>query len=235
MPPIEKLLSALTNARFLRGVLFHRVLAGSEHRHILSQQPRTVIDIGANVGQFALAAREYSPQSRIHSFEPLPGPAATHAALFRDDPQVTLHRCAIGPAQGEATMHVSKREDSSSLLAISDQQDALFPGTAESHQTTVTVRRLLDCIAKQDIQAPALLKIDVQGFEGEVLKGCEEALPLIDAIYCECSFLELYSGQSLASDVIEFLHQRGFRLAGLYNPTYRDGLCIQADLHFLKK
>jgi FkbM family methyltransferase len=234
MPPVRKLLRVFGSLRFFRGLIGHFVLAGSEHRHVLQQQLRTVVDIGANVGQFALAALHYSPNCQVHSFEPLPGPAGKYARLLRGETRATLHQYAIGPSFIEATMHVSNRDDSSSLLAISDLQESLFPGTAESHRTNVTVRRLLECIAPSSIEAPALLKIDVQGFESEVIKGCDDALHLFDFIYCECSFLELYTGQALAAEVIELLHQKGFSCAGIYNPVCDKGSCIQADFLFLK-
>jgi hypothetical protein len=55
-----------------------------------------------------------------------------------------------------------------------------------------------------------LLKIDVQGSELQVLQGRRPALDLIDEVYCECSFVELYEGQALADEVICHLRDRGF-------------------------
>jgi len=80
------------------------------------------------------------------------------------------------------------------------------------------------------------LKIDVQGFEYEVLSGCESLLEKFDQVYCECSFVELYSGQKLVPDVIQWLASRGYLLVGIYNPHYDDnGHAIQADFLFDRK
>ena len=74
---------------------------------------------------------------------------------------------------------------------------------------------------------------DMQGFELEALRGCESLLANFEWIYCECSFVELYSGQKLVADVIDWLSNRGFRLMGMYNPSYdRNGQSIQADFLF---
>ena len=70
--------------------------------------------------------------ARIVSFEPLSGPAALWRAVFAGDARATLVEAAVGPEAGEAEIHVSARDDSSSLLPIAARQSALFPGTAEA-------------------------------------------------------------------------------------------------------
>ena len=127
----------------------HRVAAGVEHARVLRNlgPVRTVVDIGANRGQFALVARHCFPEARVVSFEPLPGPAALWQAVFKGDEQASLIEAAVGPDAGEAQIHVSARDDSSSLLPITARQNALFPGTAESGTATIRVMRLADRIS----------------------------------------------------------------------------------------
>ena len=85
-------------------------------------------------------------------------------------------------------------------------------------------------------RSPALLKLDVQGFEMDALRGCESLLHKFDLIYCECSFIELYTGQKLASDVIAWLAERDFPIKGIYNMSYdSDGVAIQADFLFQRE
>ena len=214
----------------------HRVAAGVEHARVLSGLDcRTVVDIGANRGQFALVARQCQPHARVISFEPLPAAAAKFRAVFADDDRVTLHEIAIGPAPGNVTIHVSKRDDSSSLLPITAAQVALFPGTEEAATTIVRVAPLREFVSAADIQAPALLKLDVQGYELEALRGCEDLLDRFAYVYAECSFVELYAGQALADEVISWLRERGFKLHGEHNTVYdRGGRAIQADFLFAR-
>jgi hypothetical protein len=130
-------------------------------------------------------------------------------------------------------MHVSAKDDSSSLLEITDKQVEVFPGTNEVGVETVDLARLGECVSVTQIESPALLKLDVQGYELSALQGCEDVLPRFDWVYVECSFVELYSGQAVADDVIVWLRQRGYGLAGVYNMAYdRGGAPIQADFMF---
>ena len=214
----------------------HRVAAGVEHARVLRNlgPVRTVVDIGANRGQFALVARHCFPEARVVSFEPLPGPAALWQAVFKGDEQASLIEAAVGPDAGEAQIHVSARDDSSSLLPITARQNALFPGTAESGTATIRVMRLADELRDSEIVAPALLKLDVQGFELQALTGCEDLLECFSWVYVECSFVELYAGQAFADDVFGWLHDRGFRVDGVYNLTYdEEGRAVQADFLFV--
>lgn len=230
-----KLLSILAtrDPLWLRG-LRHGVAAGVEHAPVLKRLScQTIVDVGANRGQFALAARRAFPDAAIHSFEPLPEPATVFGRVFEHDPGTTLHRFAIGPDADQHVMHVSARDDSSSLLPISSLQEQLFPGTGEVETVTVQVVTLDAVLAEGDIAKPALLKLDVQGFELEALRGCEQVIAQFDWVYCECSFVELYSGQKLAADVIDWLSGKGIRLVALYNPSYdSEGQAVQADFMF---
>ncbi len=233
-----KLARILPVRSWRRALMRFRVAAAVEHVGLLQRMPglRTVVDIGANRGQFALAARHCHPQAQVISFEPLPAPAATYQALFADDPQTSLIDAALGPELGEALIHVSARDDCSSMLPITAALDSVFPGTAEVYTTAVWMTPLAERVAADAIEAPALLKIDVQGFELEALVGSEEVLHRFDWVYVECSFVELYAGQAFADDVIAWLRERGFALTGVYHMCYdAEGVAVQADFHFARR
>lgn len=220
----------------LRSALFaHRVAAGVEHASALRdmQSVSTVVDIGANRGQFALAVRVHFPAAVIFSFEPLALPAKVYRGVFQGDEKAKLFESAIGPAHGESDIHLSARDDSSSLLPIAAQQSALFPGTAEVGVQRIRVARLSEHLPPEGIEEPALLKVDVQGFELQALAGCEDLLARFTWVYAECSFVELYSGQAFADEVIAWLRERGFALRGVYNMAYdKQGRAVQADFLF---
>lgn len=230
----RKLVGVLTDRRWRLALWHHRVAAGIEHLGVLRNlgPVGTIVDIGANRGQFALAARCCYPEAQIVSFEPLPGPAAVWRAVFAGDGRAELVEAAVGPESGEAEIHLSARDDSSSLLPITERQSSLFPGTGKAGTATIRVVRL-DDVLPSSFEAPALLKLDVQGFELQALVGCEEVLARFDWVYVECSFVELYAGQSFADEVIDWLHDRGMRLAGVYNMACdREGRAVQADFLF---
>jgi FkbM family methyltransferase len=219
---VRKALALSCDPIFRRG-LFQGVGASIEHRDLLSSlRLATVVDVGANVGQFTLLARGLFPDAQICAFEPLARPAARYRRLFAGDSKVHLHQFAIGPAPRIQNMHVSAQDDSSSLLPISDRQVEFAPGTQAMGSEEVRIAPLNQFLSAVDIAVPALLKLDVQGFELEALKGCEALLSRFDYIYVEASFLPLYEGQVLADELIEWLAGRDFHVRGACNPSYGD-------------
>jgi FkbM family methyltransferase len=178
-----------------------------------------------------LAARRFHPEAQIISFEPLTAAAEKFAAVFAGDSRTSIVTAALGPTPGEAVIHVSGFDHSSSLLPITTTQETLFPGTAEVGTDTVQVCRLAEHVSA--IESPALLKVDVQGFELQALAGCEDLLDQFDLIYVEASFIELYAGQAFADDIIAWLHARAFTLRGVYDVALDDeGGAVQADFLF---
>lgn len=230
-----KLARLLPHAAYRRG-LGQGVAAAIEHAGVVARlKPELVIDAGANVGQFSLLARHEAPRAQIIAFEPLPEPAARYRRLFADDPRVTLHEAALGPQAGTAEIHLSAKADSSSLLPIGEEQVRRFPGTQEVGVLTVQVAPLTQFLRPQDIPAASLLKIDVQGFEQQVLDSAGPLLGRIGAIYVELSFVKFYEGQPLAAEVEARLEKDGFRKLETHNLVHaQDGLPLQADMLFVR-
>ncbi|MCY3793946.1 MAG: FkbM family methyltransferase, partial [Gammaproteobacteria bacterium] len=111
-----KLWRLLPHPVFRRGLRFG-VGAAIEHRTALAAlRLRTVVDVGANVGQFSLLARALNPGARIVAFEPLPTAAATYGRVFADDGHATLVQVAVAPQRGTAAMHLSAAPASPSPL-----------------------------------------------------------------------------------------------------------------------
>ena len=233
---IWKLYRVTKSRPLMKTLLRYKVLAGMEHRHLSLSCVKTLIDIGAHKGQFSLAARHLAPGIKIISFEPLFDAAETYRKIFRTDKNTVLHQVAIGQKNGFQKMYISRRSDSSSLLPISFLQTSIFSGTEEVDNIHVKVGRLDEFVSPEQLISPAMLKIDVQGFEYEVLQGCESLLDSFEYVYCECSFVELYTGQRFAHEIITWLSDRGLVLAGIYNPFYdKKGKAIQADFLFSRK
>jgi FkbM family methyltransferase len=234
---MTKLLRLLHAGSYRSAILRHRVAASVEHERALRLLAcRTVVDVGANRGQFSLLARRCFPEAKILAFEPLPGPAECFGRVHGPDTRVTLYQAALGARSEQATIHVGRRDDASSLLAIGALQRTLFPHTDEVDTKMVQVGRLTDFLLADHIQPPALLKLDVQGYELEALKGCEDLLERFEYVCAECSFLELYEGQALADEVVVWLAERGYGMSGVHNlVSDRQGRTVQADFLFKKR
>jgi len=230
----QKLVSILRVAPYRAALFKHGIAAAVEHRDALgSIDFRIVVDIGANRGQFTLFAANSFPAANIVSMEPLGVPAARFRRLFAGKRRVTFHQAAIGPASGQSVMHVSGHDDSSSLLPISATQERLFHGTREVGTETVRTGPLGEFLDANAIEEPALLKLDVQGYELEALRACGELLTRFTHVCAEGSYIELYQGQVLADDLIEWLRERGFDLILSYGAVTDElGKTIQVEMLF---
>ncbi len=216
--------------RSYRSALLHGVLAGSEHERALAGLSfDAVIDVGANRGQFSLVARQLFG-CQIVAIEPLPGPAAVFRKLLADS--AVLYECAVGRVEGELEIFETSDDDSSSLLQPGEGQLQLSAGSSIAGKRLVRVRTL-DEVTKQLGASNVLLKLDVQGFEMEVLAGATRLLTdQVSHVYVEASFVELYLGQGLAHEVIRYLDDHGFSLQAISNPTMAAGQVLQADFLF---
>lgn len=208
------------------------VVPGFEHASaFVGRDFATVLDVGANKGQFAAFARRRWPRARLICFEPLPGPRKRLEGILGNSEDVFA--VALGNYDGEAEIHIASREDSSSLLPLGDGQRKLFH-MHELACVSVPVRRL-DTVISKELVRPTLLKIDVQGYEFQTLQGSVGLLESIDAAYVECSFSEMYSGQVLADDVAKFLGDFGLVETGRFNLCRIGGRDVQADLLFERR
>jgi FkbM family methyltransferase len=194
--------------------------------------PATIIDVGGNKGQFAFFASRRWPSAIMHVFEPLPAPFAKLKTVMAG--RATLHRCALGATDTEAEIHIASRADSSSLLPLGEEQSRIF-GVESVATLRVPVHRLDTLLSEKNVTAPALLKIDVQGFEYEVLQGMGSLSSLIRWIYLEVSFVELYTGQKLFGELDILLRSLGYKLHSRHNMHRSpDGEEVQADLLYIR-
>lgn len=213
--------------------LFYGVAPAIEHRKVLiSLFPDGVLDVGANRGQFSLACRLAFPSVPVCAFEPIPNEAMIFRRIHGRNRVVTLIESALGDNPGNATLHLSKSADSSSLLPIGSNQKALFPKTDEIGTISVAVHRLDDFTDQWVGRSRQLLKIDVQGFELNVLHGAIKTLQSCAYVYVECSEVFLYEGQALREDVQLFLGNHGFVCTGRFNEHKVRGFLVQADYLF---
>jgi FkbM family methyltransferase len=195
---------------------------------------KVVLDVGANCGQFGCELRRSGYSGRIVSFEPL---SAAHRELQETvvgDPAWTAAPCmALGNQDGEVVINVSAFMPASSLLQPSDNLVDMLPAAAASTRETVRCRRL-DNVVEEYVRPGerVLLKLDVQGFEKQVLEGAEFLLPNISGIYIEVSVVPLYDGQALAPEILDYLHRLGFEVWYM-TPGYvdtRTGRMLQYDV-----
>ncbi len=174
----------------------------------------TVLDIGANVGDFAFSVRPVLPDARIYSFEPLPECYQAMLRHMQNAPRFTAFNLALGDESGELTFQHHAFSPASSFLPMADAHKEAFPISVNHKPVTVKVERL-DAIRPQlELALPLLVKLDVQGYEGHVLRGGEQTIRLAALIIVETSFTTLYESQPLFPNIYQTLTQWGFAYLG---------------------
>jgi len=172
--------------------------------------PRTVLDIGANAGQFTVTAAKLFSGVTVHSFEPIPSVVRELARNVRTLHNVRVHPMALGDTDGHVEFHVNTHSHSSSILKLGQAHLTAFPDATEQKTISVPVSTLDNALANVRLVRPALLKVDVQGYEMRVLAGAKHALKQMDYVILESSFRPLYEGELLFMDLVEAMIQRGF-------------------------
>ena len=210
------------------------VAAAVEHEQVVfPREYGSVIDVEANRGQFALFALHRFPKALLTCFEPLPAAHSKLKTIVGEDARVSSHQCAVGAEAGSLSLNVTRSDDSSSLLRPTALQLRTFRDTETVSSTQVDVVRLDDVIDLDGLLEPFLLKIDVQGFELEVLRGAERLLQKDGDVLVEASFAEFYEGQALIDEVVVTMRAYEYRLRGIFSITKgADGVPLQGDLLF---
>ena len=193
---------------------------------------RTVVDVGANSGQFATIIHRQCPEAKIISFEPL---ATCHEELFKvlsEIPGSQMVKAAAGEKTGTAQINESEFSPCSSLLPGTDLLGEDYQSAAVTKSIDVPVVRLDDTLIIDDLVDDVLVKFDVQGFEIQAIRGAEALLKKAKIIICEvCFFRTMYKGQPLFHEIYEELRGRGFTYMGNaeYLKRKRDGRNVEAD------
>jgi len=167
--------------------------------------PKTVIDVGANVGQFAVAAAKLFGNARVYSFEPLPACFQRLVKNVEKLPQITAVQAALGDTAGTAQLRINSHSHSSSLLPLAVAHRSAFPGAVELERIEVRQTTLDEALGAVEMESPVLLKLDVQGYEAQTLRGGVELLKRVQWVVAEASLKPMYEGETLFIDLVELM------------------------------
>lgn len=197
-----------------------------------------VLDVGANTGQFGLHCRALGYKGEIISFEPV---SDTHAKLLKaaagDPLWIVPDRTALGDTPGEVEINIAANSYSSSILPMLDSHLAANAASAYVQKEKVPVLRLDDYLGDKALGRRSLLKLDVQGFEHQVLAGAPNFLAHAIAVQLEMSLVPLYQGETLMPGIMDEMDKIGFSLWDMES-AFRDpvtGRLLQLDGIFTRK
>ncbi len=216
--------------------LRHRIRLIFSHRWFLSLEkdwkrfgiglPRVIFDVGAHLGQTTLHFRKVFPSANVHSFEPFPENFRKLALKTKGKDRIYINQTALGGTTGFVNMKEG----------YSDQAHSICPKTAlekvpagKGKMPKVKLDTIDSYLNKECISKIDLLKIDVEGYELEVLKGAANALEegRVQAILAECDFDPNDSQHTYFNDLWNFMMTKNFSFFGLYDVIhYENGMGI---------
>jgi FkbM family methyltransferase len=194
-----------------------------------------LVDIGANVGDFTAEFLSFYPRSSSVCFEPVQSTYNHLRNRFAHDPRVQVHHCAISDSDGTAKIHLHEDSTLCSLGQYMGAANDFYESAGQPSEETV-------CKRLDEFELPAdrqrlLIKIDVQGFEGEVIRGGMNTLRQADVVLLECSFADEYVDKepSFAPSCA------ALRECGLYPIVFQDfgralsNYAFERDVIFVKR
>jgi len=213
-------------------------------RHNLTEVLRcyridTVLDVGANEGQFATMLREATGfPGAIHSFEPASRAFAKLMARAANDNNWHVHRLALGRSSGEVTLNVSEFSTFSSLLRPNVFGIETFSDIRVVNEEKVPMSTL-DSFVEEHFagrDARILLKMDTQGLDLEVFAGAGESISRICALISELSLMPIYEKMPRYAEMLQTYENSGFAVSRIFPVNRTDDLSlIEADCLMVRR
>ena len=211
------------------GHAFFHVFERLAFFHSLGFQPKHIWDVGASNGQWTEACMNVFPEATYFCVEPRD--AHQKALVVRKADwagRMDFIQACLGPERGTATMH--QDGDGSSLLPG-------HSGKPYGEPVTVALETMDHLVDSGVTTVPELLKMDVQGFELEVVRGGKKAIQHTQAILLEAAYRPFQKGMPIMHEILKEMHDLGFVLADIFSLSLRplDQMTAQSDLFFLKE
>jgi FkbM family methyltransferase len=213
------------------GVEIHRAGSmrhsiGEECGHLarLGVYPRTTIDVGAAEGTPGLY--QYFPEAALLLIEPLAEYEAALRRTCRDRGNASFRLAAGGRQVGTVEINVSTEDPTGSACLVD-------PRSNRTVRTVPLTTLDVECEARS-LRGPYLLKLDLQGYELEVLRGARQVLRDTHVAILEVSFFRFFTTNPIFSGVVAFMSERGFELYDILGASVRpyDRALAQADVVF---
>jgi len=189
--------------------------------------PRAAIDVGAYSGEWTRALLQCFPGTRVLMVEPQEAKVRELEILCASYPGLAVANTLLGPEAADGVRFYDG-DTASSVLADANH---------DNPRSRVLPMTTLDLLQKQmAFPAPDFIKLDVQGYELEVLKGAERALASAEAVQMEVNLIPIYEGAPLAHDAVAYMADRGFRVydIGTFFRRPYDAALWQMDVIFVR-
>lgn len=204
-------------------------------RHLKSKgfSPKVMIDCGAYIGDWTRAAKTVFPDSYVLMIEPQEDKKVYLEKVCIDyRPTVDYELALLGPENNSKIEFYEMAAGSSILQELSN---------VPRKMKILPLMTMDSILKKRNIGTVSILKIDVQGYELEVMKGASKTLQNTEAVILEVSLIQYNRGAPLFDEVIFFMKERGFLIYDIIDLlrwkdglSWKDGTLFQANAIFVK-
>lgn len=194
--------------------------------------PRFAVDAGACVGDWARLFRSVFPEAQLLMVEAQPSHREVLSALCeRAGSKLRFSSTLLGPPGLESSDFVVLDDSSGGTGSSVLPENSNVP----RHVVRLPMTTLDQLLAHEAMPAPEFIKLDVQGYELEVLKGAKQALRTAEFVLLEVSLWPYNQGSPLLADVAHWMAQEGFRAYEIFDISRRaDGVLLQIDVLFAR-
>ena len=193
--------------------------------------PNLILDIGANRGAWTIKAKKIFPEAAILMVEPQPEMRAFLDSICSKYKNIQWVEAGAGASEGTLVQTIWKDLAGSSFLPTV-REDLLASGK----QREVKICTIDSLLKDKGLNVPELVKLDIQGFELEALRGAESLFGKTEVFILETSLYSFMDGQPLIREVISFMGDRGYEVYDITGFLRRplDGALGQVDLAFVR-
>lgn len=202
-------------------------------RNLENFQITGVIDVGANVGQFGLDVRRHGFEGLIVSYEPVQETFGLLSQTIKQHQPWKAFQLGLGATESERTINISGNAGlSSSILEMGSLHLENFPNSATVAKQKISISTIDNQLEVLGLRPQEImLKLDVQGFEAEVLEGASQSLSKIPLCYLEVSITPLYEGEISFLPILIKLSKFGHEVIDVFRGIRtKDGQLLQLDI-----
>jgi FkbM family methyltransferase len=197
----------------------------------LGFRPARIVDIGAYKGEWTVLTRGIFPEAAFLMLEAQESQREALEQVKGPNGSSVKYRIALLGAENRDGVFFNVCDLAPTASSVLPAQGGAPPRLVKCKMETLD-----SLLSSEGFRKPDFIKIDVQGYELEVLKGGGEALAAAEAVVMEVSLLELYKGSPLMREVIMFMQERGFQCYDIPVLMRRpsDRVLWQVDMIFVK-
>ncbi len=195
-------------------------------------RPGFIVDVGANRGDWTRMVIEVFPEARFLLLEPQVEMRSQLRALCQKCQNVEYRETGVGTAREKRVMTIWDDLNGSSFLPAVDEE-LLRKGK----QREIGITTLDAILAEDTSDSPDMVKLDIQGFELEALKGASTLFGKTELFVLEVSLFHFFENTPVFSEVVSFMAERGYDVYDIVGAARRplDGALAQVDMAFARR